>query len=68
MNKKLNQDDSHWIKPTIRKISINNPLFPIDNTVIYDENNEIDLMADFEIVDENCFKLFIIGIEKNPDI
>ena len=66
LNRKLNVDDSHWIIPIIRKNSINNSLNPLDNSVIYDENNEIDPLADFEITDEKCFNLFITGAPNIP--
>ena len=59
-NRELNDSDYNWIEPIINKHSTNILLSPLDNINLFN-NNEINPLADFIVVDENCYKLFTIG-------
>ena len=56
-----------WINEIIEKNSKDNLLSPLDNSGIY-KNNEVVPDSDFELINEECYKLFIIGAEKKMDI
>ena len=59
-NRELNEDDYKWIEPIINKNSKENYLSTLDNSKIFN-NNEINVMANFIIINEECYKLFSIG-------
>ena len=62
LNRELNDDDYNWIEPIINKNSSENLLSPLENRKFFDDDE--NLLADFIIVDEYCYKLFTIG-ERN---
>ena len=59
-NRELNENDYKLIEPFIYKNSRENLLSPLNNNIIFN-NNEINVLADFIIVDENCYQLFTVG-------
>ena len=62
--RELNDKDYNWISQIIEKNYKENYLNSLDMSNIY-KDNELDPFADFEIVDKNCYELFIKG-SKNP--
>jgi len=57
LDREIYDKDSGWIEPIVTK-NKNDKLFsPLDNTKIFHDNN-INPLADFVIVDEECYKLF----------
>ena len=66
LNRDLNNKDYNWIESIIKN-NINNELLPLDNFRIYN-NNEIDPLADFIMVNENCYKSFIFENIKTMNV
>ena len=64
ITRELNNKDYNWISQIIEKNYKENYLNPLDMSNIY-KDNKLDLFVDFEIVDKNCYELFIKG-SKNP--
>ena len=63
MNRDLIDNDYNWIEPIISKNSSQNYLSQLDNNVIY-QNNDINPLAEFIIIDDICYNYFSIGIKK----
>ena len=62
INRELNDNDYEWFKPIIEHSSKENYIFPLNNKNIYKNNsNIIDPRAEFEIINEKCYKNFVIG-------
>ena len=62
INRELNDNDYQWLKSIIEYSSKENYIFPLNNKNIYKNNsNIIDPRAEFEIINEKCYKNFIIG-------
>jgi hypothetical protein len=59
LNREIENNDINWIEPFIKKNTSENPLSPLDNKEIFDKNG-INPLADFIIVDEICYKLFLL--------
>ena len=65
-----NIDEKKHYDNIIKIIEINskdNLLYPLNNDGIY-MNNEVIPDADFELINEKCYKLFTIGSQKTMDI
>ena len=62
----LNNNDYKWISEIIDKNYKENFLNPLDNSIIY-KDNEINPLADFKVIHKDSFRLFNI-ISKNSDI
>ena len=62
---KINNNDYNWISEIIDKNYKENYLNPLDNNVIY-KDNEIDPSTDFKVIHKDSFKLFSI-ISENSD-
>ena len=60
LNRDIINDDYKWINSIIKKNSREKLLSPLDNTEIF-YNNDINPLADFIIVDNNCYRLFSLG-------
>jgi len=67
LNRDLNDSDDNWIGPIISKYSKDNKLYPLNNNTIYQNNNNINPLGNFIIVDENCYKLFTLGSNNNKE-
>ena len=66
-NQNININDiipQKWILNIIEKNSKDFLLSPLDNSGIY-KNNEVICDADFELITNDCYKLFILGAQKN---
>ena len=55
-----------WIVDIIEKNSKDNLLCPLDNSSVF-KNNEVILDSDFELINEECYKLFTMGVKKTID-
>ena len=67
-NKTIDDDEHYnWIISIIEKKSKDNLLFPLNNNEIY-KNNEVIPDSDFELINNNCYRLFTIGSQKTMDI
>ena len=62
--RELNENDYDIIEPIINSHSVN-LLTPLENKKIYNNKNELDLYAEFVIVDKSCFYLFTL-VNKIP--
>ena len=62
--RELNENDYEIIEPIINSHSVN-LLTPLENKKIYNNKNELDLYAEFVIVDKSCFYLFTL-VNKIP--
>ena len=62
--RELNENDYDIIEPIINSHSVN-LLTPLENNKIYNNKNELDIYAEFVIVDKSCFCLFTL-INKIP--
>ena len=63
INGELNHNDYNWIEPIISKNSSQNYLSQLDNNAIY-QNNDINPLAEFIIIDDICYKYFSLGSKK----
>ena len=60
----LDNNDYKWISEIIDKNYKDNYLYPLDNSIIY-KDNEINPLSDFKIIHKDCLNLFNT-ISKNP--
>ena len=68
INRYLNDDDNDykWISKIIENNYIKNCLTPLDMSSFY-KNNELDILSDFEVVNQNSYKLFIAGSKETHE-
>ena len=67
-NIKLNTIDFYnHLSPIIEKNAFKNPLYPLDNTKLFNEKG-INPLKNFKVINKDCYHLFIIGGKEIIDI
>ena len=66
--RELKISDYKWIKLFINYDEVQIESNPFDNKAIFNDNYEINPLADFEIVDDNCYKLFSTGCRNTKNL
>ena len=58
LNRDMNDNDYHIFKQYLPKNLENNRLYPLDNSKIYNNNGDINPLAEFVIINKECQKAF----------
>ena len=58
LNRDMNDNDYHIFKQYLPKNLENNKLYPLDNSKIYNNNGDINSLAEFVIINKGCQKAF----------